>query len=207
MQIKKKFKNKQKYGYRLLPLSINEKYNLDLNLFPNTFLEGEYSLPKGHMDNIDKNNCIFTKVREFIEETKFFHPYFKKLLENHYADHNFKSFLNDETFILREKWIGLNNKIYTCEYSVFVINSISELFSITENNKAVPFNFFLSFKVFSDCYKYHKKYNQSSNLDRQKSTIIVPISYGIQLINEHKISIKDSDSRIKENDIRKLMDI
>ena len=37
--------------YRYIRLNTNEKYNLDLGLFPDATLEGEFMLPKGQMDH------------------------------------------------------------------------------------------------------------------------------------------------------------
>ena len=208
--IKKQNKYFYKQNYCRILLNTNEKYNLTLNLFPNASLEGEYTLPKGKIDDMDKKNCVNTKVREFIEETKHSHPCFKPLLDQHFNDRNFKSFLNDENFIIRESWIGLDNKIYHCEYSVLVINSMSELIPVNNNNNnTVPFNYFLSqFKVYANCNKYYKRYKQSSNLDKKKNIIILPIKKGIELLNEHKINAtvdNDKDSRIQIDDILQIM--
>ena len=208
--IKKVVKNFYKTNFGKIKVNTNEKYNLLLSAFPNFSLEGEYTLPKGRIDDMDKKNCIFTKVREFIEETKLTHPSFSQLLNKHYQDSNFKSFLNDENFILRECWLGLDNKIYKCEYSVFIINSIQELVFVNdESSNTVPFNYFLnSFDIYRDCNKYHKKYKQSSNLDSQKETLFLPIETGINLINQHKISIDDEkNSIIQINDIYRIFDI
>ena len=196
-----------KLNFDNININTNEYYNLLLNSFPNSSLEGEYTLPKGKIDNIlDKKNCIYTKVREFIEETKYTHPSFSSILNKHYKDPNFKSFLNNEKFILRETWIGLDNKIYNCEYSVFIIESMNELNFIGNRNNIVPFNYFLTyFDVYKNCDKYHKKYKQSSNLDRKKTTLFISINEGIDLLNQHKINIyknnDNRDSRIQASDI------
>ena len=204
-------KNYHKTDFGLVKLNTNEKYNLILSLFPNSTMEGEYTLPKGKMDDMDKKNSVFTKVREFIEETKYTHPIFPFLLNNHYENPNFKSFLNDENFILRESWLGLDNKIYKCEYSVFIIKSITELVPLNNNNNnnIVSFKYFLNnFKVYQNCNKYYKRYKQSSNLDSQKKTLFIPIKQGINLLNQHKLNVEEihnNDSRIQVYDIYKIM--
>lgn len=202
--LKKQNNNK---NFKHVEVNTNEKYNLLISAFAHSSFEGEYTLPKGKIDDMDKKNKIYTKVREFIEETKFTHASFSYLLNKHYQDPNFKSFLNDENHIIRESWIGLDNKIYNCEYSVFVINSMSELIPLYCNT--VPFNYFLEeFDVYKDCNKYYRKYRQSSNLDRQKSTIILPIDQGVELLNEHKINLPNinrPDSRIQTNDILNII--
>ena len=205
-------KNSKNNFFGYISLNTNEKYNLTLGMFPNTTLEGEYTLPKGKMDDIDKKNSIYTKVREFIEETKLIHKDFSTILNQHFIDPNFKSFLNDEKFIIKESWIGLNGIIYYCEYSVFVIKSMNELVPINLNNNndkaIVPFNYFLNnFSIYKNCNRYHKKYLKSSNLDRQKTTVIVPIPRAVQLLNEHKINNNNdnADSRIQLKDIMKIL--
>ena len=198
---------KQKYG--AVKLNTNEKYNLDLGLFPDATLEGEFTLPKGHVDYMDKKNPIFTKIREFIEETKLSHPTLNYLLKKHFEDPNFKSFLNDENFIIREQWLGLNGNIYRCEYSVFVIDSMEELVPINcYYNNTVPFEYFVNnFLIYSNCDKYFKEYRKSSKLDSFKKTLITSISTGISLLNEHKINVYvdddggGGDSRIETQDL------
>ena len=212
MNMKNKIRNYNRKLFMQFNVNTNEKYNLLLSLFPNSSLEGEYTLPKGKIDDMDKKNSIFTKVREFIEETKYTHSSFSDLLNNHYCNSEFKSFLNDEKYILRESWLGLDNKIYNCEYSVFVIDSINELIP-TNNNKnlIVPFKYFLTqFNVYQNCDKYYKRYKQSSNLDSQKHTIFIDIEDGISLLNQHKINLKGNDncdSRIQAKDIFRIMNL
>ena len=206
--MKKVVKNFSKTNFGKIKVNTNEKYNLLLSAFPNSTLEGEYTLPKGRIDDMDKKNSIFTKVREFIEETKVTHPLFSQLLNKHYQDSSFKSFLNDENFILRERWLGLDNKIYNCEYSVFIINSIKELIFVNDvNSNTVPFSYFLdSFNVYRDCGIYYKKYKQSSSLDRQKQTLFLPIEIGFNLLNQHKIRINDEKkSIIQADDIYRII--
>ena len=199
-------KNHHSKNFGNITVNTNEKYNLLLSAFPNSSLEGEYTLPKGRIDYMDKKNKNFTKVREFIEETKYTHPLFSPLLNKHYQDSNFKSFLNDENYILQESWLGLDNKLYKCEYSVFVIDSINELEYINNHcSNTVPFSYFIkSFNVYQDCSKYKKKYKQSSNLDSQKQTLFVPIEIGINLLNRDKINI-DNNSLIQANDIYQIL--
>ena len=202
---------KNNIGY--ITLNTNEKYNLISNMFPNSNLEGQYTLPKGKMDDIDKKNCIYTKVREFIEETKYTHPQLIELANKHYVNPKFKSFLNDERFTLRESWMGLDGIVYYCEYSVFIINSMEEL--ILVNINIVPFQYFLdNFLVYKNCNKYYKKYIQSSNLDSQKETKFILIDDCIRLLNEHKINnnnnnnnnkCKSKDSRLMSNDIFNIL--
>lgn len=182
---KKEFK--QRYGY--INLNTNEKYNLDLNLFPNATLEGEFTLPKGQIDHIDNKNCILTKIREFIEETKYTHPTLEKLFQKHYENPNFKSFLNDPDYMLHDKYLGLDGKIYECEYSIFVIDSIKELIPINGDNNIVPFKFFIDNLFIHSNYesKDYKNYQRSSKLDQLKKTIFISIENGIYLINKHKI--------------------
>ena len=202
---------KQRYGY--IRLNTNEKYNLDLGLFPDATLEGEFTLPKGQMDHMDKKNSIFTKIREFIEETKYTHPHLNYLLKKYFDDPNFKSFLNDENVIIKEEWLGLDGKIYHCEYSVFLIDSMTELIPIrcynnnnNNNNDIVLFEYFSkNFSVYSNCDKYYKEYKKSSKLGSLKKTLFTFISSGIFLLNEHKINIyTDDDSRIKLQDISNI---
>ena len=106
---------------------------MDLALFPTATLESEFSLPKGQMDRMDRKNPIFTKIREFIEETKYSHPCFENLMEKHFKNPKFKSFLNDQNFIIKEQWMGLNGIIYECEYSVFLIDSMDELIPVNND--------------------------------------------------------------------------
>ena len=205
-----------KYDF-LCNVTLNEKYNLDISMFPDTCLEGEYTLPKGHIDKIDRNKKYFTKVREFIEETKYTHPYFKYVLEQHFQNPNFKSFLNDEKYIIREKWKGLDNKIYNCEYSVFCIENLKELIPVELENNVVPFNFFVkNFSFFRQDSKYCKRYQQSCKWDSLKKTKFLKISEGIELINQHKINISlnnnnnnnndhYNDSRINEKNIKEII--
>ena len=194
--------NSNNNGYNTL--NTNEKYNITLNMFPNTTLEGEYTLPKGKIDVMDQNNTIYTKLREFIEETKLTHPDFSTIANNHYAyPDTFQSFLNDKNNIVRESWMGLNGVTYYCEYSVFVIQSLKELVPISDVG-VVPFNYFLqNFAVYKNSDKYYKRYSQSSILDRHKTTYFVPIYKAIQLLNEHKINnnTNNVDSRLKLTDI------
>ena len=192
--------HRNNFGYVML--NSNEKYSLDMGLFPNATLEGEYTLPKGHMESIDNDNYIFTKLREFIEETKYTHPIFYTLFENHYESKKFKSFLNDENFIIREKWMGLNNKIYESEYSVFIIDSINELKQIRKTNNIVPFKHFLKYSIYSKCFQYYDRYMKSCRLDRYKTTEFLPIERGIQLLNQHKLKEYKS---ITMNDILKYL--
>ena len=207
--IRKNKRNSHKSHFVNIRINSNEKYSLILSLFPNSSLEGEYTLPKGKIDEIDQKNKIYTKVREFIEETKLSHPYLLSMLNNHYNNLNFKSFLNDEKYILRESWIGLDNNIYNCEYSVFVINSINELIPISNKNNIVPFDYFLkNFDIYRNCNNFYKKYKQSSKLDSQKKTLFLSINEGIDLLNKHKINIyqnKSNDSRLQINDVKKYI--
>lgn len=203
----------QTTNFGQIKVNTNEKYNLMLSSFPNSTLEGEYTLPKGKIDDMDGRDFIFTKIREFIEETKNTHPLFRVILNKHYQDSNFISFLNDEKSILRECWLGLDNKIYKCEYSVFVVDSMRELFSVNDknNDNTVPFDYFLNeFDVYRNCNKYKKKYKQSSKLDSQKITLFLPIEIGIDLLNQHKINLmkeynSNYDSRIQSNDIYSII--
>ena len=203
------------YNCRRVPsysVSLNEKYNLQLSMFPNATLEGNYSLPKGHTETIDRHNCIFTKVREFIEETKYTHPYLHQLMERHYQDTNFKSFLNDENFIIKEEWWGLDNKRYRCEYSVFFIESMNDLVPVVRKNNSsgiVPFNFFLkNFSIYRHCEQYYKKYKYNSKLDKFKQVVFMKIPEAIKLLNEHKINVfqNEIDSRISQNDITSILE-
>ena len=194
-----------------LRVNTNEKYNLLLSSFSHATLEGEYTLPKGKMDVMDEKRSIFTKVREFIEETKHTHPLFPALLNEHYRDPNFQSFLNDENFILRESWLGLDNRVYHCEYSVLVIDAITELIPVSSSHSVVPFKYFLThFDIYKNCKKYYKKYRRGSNLDRQKVTLFLPIVTAVNLLNQHKLNLYASlyqrqrlrlDSRLRVCDI------
>lgn len=212
--LKRKNKNYHKQNYGYIFINNNEKYNILLNGFPNSSLEGEYTLPKGKIDDMDKRNSINTKVREFIEETKYTHRSFKYILNKHYNDPKFISFLNNEKYIIKESWLGLDNKIYNCEYSILLIDSMNELIPIGNNNNTVSFNYFTkNFKVYENCHKYYKRYRSSSNLDSQKETLFLPLSEAIELVNIHKINLfnnndndgYNNDSRIKLNDILKII--
>ena len=208
--IKKVNKKISRNNIGCISLNTNEIYNLTLGMFPNTNIEGEYTIPKGKVDEIDKKNSIYTKVREFIEETKYTHPLFKTILNQHFLNPNFKSFLNDEKYILNESWIGLDGNVYYCEYSVFVIKSMKELIQVGYNNNSiVPFSYFLkNFLIYKNCNNHYRKYIQSSNLDSQKITEFIPIQIAIQLLNEHKINNNNkdnNDSRIQFNDIMRIL--
>ena len=197
---------KQKYKY--IDLNTNEKYNLDLALFPTATLEGEFSLPKGQMDRMDQKTPIFTKIREFIEETKYSHPCLENLMEKHFKNPKFKSFLNYQNFIIKEQWMGLNGIIYECEYSVFLIDSMDELIPVNNDQNIVPLDFFTQkFSIYAKYDKYHKQNKKNANLDGLKQTLFVPIHSGICLLNEHKINIyrDERDSRLDLQDLYKYL--
>ena len=194
----------EKDYFGILQSNTNEKFNFELGMFPNAVIEGEYTFPKGKKENIDKNK-MFTKIREFIEETKCYHPVFEYVLYKHTNNVKYESFLNDKNLTVNEKWIGLNNKIYHCEYSIFVVNSLNEMIQFPD--KVIPLQFILNLPGFSlnnvnNQNGFYNKYRKSSILDSFNKIKIVTISEGIQLLNSNKLKIIN---KINENDILKAI--
>lgn len=184
------------YGKRCgkLTLSLNEMYNLQMSSFPNCIVEGQYSLPRGKTEKIDKKNVALTKIREFIEETKYIHRDLIYYANTHYQNVGFKSFLTDKEFTVSEIWYGLDNVKYIMEYSIFVIGSADELKRV----KGVE-----SIMALCKCFsseQYKRQFKRDSKIDNFKRAVLVPIDDLILCKNVHRLNI------VKEIEVYKIFD-
>ena len=195
-----------------IELNFNELYNLQMSSFPDGGLtERQYTFPKGRIDNLDYNKKReFTKVREFIEETKYYSPALLELANQHFKDQNFVSVLNNVENQVYEEWIGLDDKRYSVEYAIFIINSLSELKYIAQNKKntispslittAIPY-----------CYadakaikNYHGKMKLTQANDSSTRTKFVDIKIALRYNNvDKKLAICSIDEQKIEEAILK----
>lgn len=180
-------------------INSSECYNLFLASFPGTSGEGQYSLPRGKIDKIDNNSVINTKIREFMEETKCMHPQLKLLANEHYTrDKNglaICSIFTDKDCIVEEKWIGLDNRIYSAEYTIFVIDGLEDLTRLCDESinmicsddilegDLLPFTQALTRR--KERYKRSHFYN--SRVDRMKRTIVMPLVDVMDHLNAHRL--------------------
>ena len=189
-----------------LSINSNEHYNLLLASFPAGSVEGQYTPPRGKTDAIDGSNCCLTKIREFLEETKFSHPRLIKMAEEHYRDPTFTSFLNDKDFMVSEEWIGLDNNWYAAEYSVFIVDSLHELEYIGQGNKISPDFVIKSILPFSkSSYRkkeyYCRRFKYNAVIDKSKKTVCIPINEAFTLLNAHRLHI------FKRIDMNKILEL
>ena len=187
-------------AYGTFSLNSNLRYNLQLAGFPNATVESQFAPPRGKKESIDQNSVINTKVREFVEETKLFHPKLNNITANHAHDPFFRSFFTDSNFTLEEEWVGLDNNKYWVQYSVFVIDSIRELQRCGCLTRNYILNRIHSFSLTSDTLKqeYADKYKFNAMLDYRKRTVALPIKDAVFHMNNHKMrSIKS----IREEDL------
>ena len=189
-----------------LCLNSNEYQNLLLASFPAGSVEGQYTPPRGKTDAIDGSNCCLTKIREFLEETKFSHPRLLKLAEQHYRDPAFTSFLNDKEFTVSEEWIGLDNNLYAAEYSIFIIDSLDELEYIGQGNKISPDFVIKSILPFSkSSYRkkeyYCRRFKYNAVIDKSKKTVCIPVEEAFTLLNAHRLQI------FKQIDTNKILEL
>ena len=172
---------------KLVHLNSQETYNIFLSSFPGYVGEGEYTLPRGRPEPIDQNNLINTKVREFIEETGYYHTDFERIVNKHYLDDKFTSIFNDKRYNIREEWVGLDEKKYSAEYTVFVIDKKSDLEKVvkTPNNVLDKFLFFKNAKEPTRT-RYIKKYKYDTLIDILKKPTFIPLEDGLELLNVHR---------------------
>jgi len=179
---------------RQITLNSNEHYNLLLASFPNGTVEGQFCPPRGKIDAIDNNDTSITKVREFLEESKFSHSILPLLSKNHFQNPNYKSILNSAEHCVTEEWIGLDNNRYRVEYCVLIIKSLKELEYIGKRNnvpskciidKLLPTNIYNK----STINHYRRRFKYNANLDKLKQTIALPITLALAHLNTHKLKI------------------
>ena len=187
-------------------LNINELYNLQMSSFPNgTPTERQYTFPKGRLDNIDiGKRCELTKVREFIEETKYFSHELMGLARRHYTEREFISLLNDRDNQVYEEWIGLDNKRYATEYSIFIVDSIKSLqYKAQHKNNCISpklISTLLPFRNASNrvLHYYEKKMTNVISNDSNTKTVLVDIITALKINNIDKKVIIE---RIDENKV------
>ena len=155
-------------------LNSNIINNLLLASFPYGTSEGQFGLPKGRIDAIDYGSTINTKIREFIEETRHYHPILLHYSTRHYRDSNYVSPFTDNICQVAEEWVGLDNCLYWVEYTIIFIPSLSELIFL--GNELQTREFLLrelpvianaDDKIKKD---YKKKYHFGSQVDNLKTT-------------------------------------
>jgi len=179
---------------RQIILNSNEHYNLLLASFPNGTVEGQFCPPRGKIDAIDNNDTSITKVREFLEESKFSHSILLLLSKNHFQNPNYKSMLNNAEHCVTEEWIGLDNNRYRVEYCVFIIKSLRELEYIGKRNN-VPSKYIINKLLPTNKYHkstinhYRRRFPFNANLDKLKQTIALPIPLALAHLNTHKLKI------------------
>ena len=123
-----------------------------------------------------------TKIREFVEETGLYHPQFKCPSKMN-VFHNFK-----------EEWIGLDNVHYKANYSLFIVQSLSELVEIEKNQQNIIE------LLYSDSSKKHlrtcgnKCYYYNEKYDSKKIPTDIPIEYlNLFMSNNKYFRIVDID--------------
>lgn len=180
--------NNYRYAGGNFSLNSNLRYNLLLSSFPNGIVEGQYSLPRGKPDPIDNDNVILTKIREFMEETKLYHPKLLELASEHYRDPNYKSFFTDNTFTVTEEWQGLNNVTYRMQYSIFVIPSMDELKAVSGGCIGDFITDNMRNNIPASVRKiFLKKYDSKNRIDCMKKLRNIPLSEALFLMNTHKL--------------------
>ena len=134
-------------GNDSVTLSLNsyESQNILLSSFPHGCIgEGQYTFPRGQIAKIDKNDKCRTKIREFVEEAKHFYPELGMYngegggggggggnRRHHCSRFNW---LTNDDYCVREKWIGLDYKLYTAEYSILIIRDDNYFDDDDDNN-------------------------------------------------------------------------
>lgn len=147
----------------------NQAYDLMLGSFKNGFAEGTFTLPRGHVEKIDKGNLTSTKIREFVEETGLFHPQFKEHA-NLKLDDNFE-----------EQWVGLDNILYRANYSLFIVDSVQEFIPVEKSKNTITKLLFPNDK--------ETKYVYNARYDLHKKPVSVSIECLNVFINNSKYSI------------------
>ena len=178
-------------------LNYNELYNLQMSSFPNGGLtERQYVFPKGRIDKLDYDNgCEYTKVREFIEETKYYSPKLMELVEQHFGNAKFVSLLNNPDNQVYEEWIGLDENRYSVEYALFIIDSINDLKYKAMDNKNRISPFLISDNIpyckagNNAITNYHKKMNISKANDSNTRTVLLDIQTALRYNNLDKKQI------------------
>ena len=172
-------------------INSNVKYNLLMASFPFGTVEGQFGLPKGRMDSIDCGNPTNTKIREFIEETRYVHPSMLKIATHHYQDPNYISPFTDKNYRVVEEWEGLNNCVYWVEYTVFFIKSMDELIHLGSGPETRDFilNNIPSVANASDRVKrgFKEKFHYVSHVDDKKRPVILALNDALFRLNSHRI--------------------
>lgn len=169
----------------------NIRNNLLMASFPYGTVEGQFGLPKGRLDAIDCGNLINTKIREFIEETRCYHPILLDYATQHYRDPSYISPFTDKAFQVVEEWIGLDNCLYWVEYTVIFIKSLDELIFLDDGPRTRDF-ILKEIPVIanaSDKIKrgYRNKFHFVSRVDNQKNTIPVLLHQALFHMDCHKL--------------------
>lgn len=189
-----------------LNLNSNELYNLQTAAFPGGITEGQFSFPKGGIDRMDFNRRPeFTKVREFMEETKYSSPTLLELVRRHYEDPSFISILNAPENQVYEDWIGLDHRRYSTEYAIFVIESIDDLQRVANNGNSVNPHHITSTIPYSAIKRSHqKKYIKKMAIpavnDSEKMNLFVSLPIALEYTNFDKAKIFRSIDPVRINE-------
>ena len=187
-------------------LNSYESQNVLLSSFPYGCIgEGQYTFPRGQISKIDKNDKSRTKIREFIEEAKhscrelemYDNCHRRSQQQQHRTTHNQYSWLTNDDYCVREKWIGLDFKLYTAEYSILVVEknfneSLLKIF--LRNDNTIPINYiFKRLTCFNGCTSRDKKryinqyIKRDRHIDRFKRYEYIPLKEALNLIKMNRI--------------------
>lgn len=158
------------YGYRTMMKQ--QAVDLVLGSFPGGTSEGMYTIPRGHKDSIDGCNLVTTKIREFIEETRLYHDDF-------YSPEKRDCLSNQ---CITEEWVGLNNVRYTANYSIFIVNKLSELRKTEDVNETLKD----IFPRLRKKNKYFRKHRYTRHFDSIKQVSRIPLHQLQELLNRSK---------------------
>ena len=189
----------QRYQYKqcgTYRFNSNMRYNLLMASFPYGTVEGQYGLPKGRIEPIDFCNTENTKIREFIEETRHYHPLMLKYAKSqdfrNPAEY-FPSVFTDTTFRVQEEWVGLNNCSYWVEYTILFIKSMNEFIFIGDGHQTREF-IMKEIPVIANASDrlrraYREKFPFVCDADDKKAPVIVPLDEALFHLNTHKLQV------------------
>ena len=164
------FGGKSKSGFK--KMTHQQAADLVIGSFPGGTCEGMYTLPRGHCDPIDGGNMVTTKIREFIEETRLYHDdFFSPEKRDRLRD-----------YCITEDWVGLNNVRYTANYSVFVVDKLSELRTTQNVNQTLK----SIFPRLRRKNKYFKRHSFTQRFDAIKRVSEISIRQLPDLLNGSK---------------------
>ena len=172
-------------------INSNIRNNLLFASFPHGTSEGQYGFPKGRIDAIDCGCVINTKIREFIEETRCYHPILLKYATHHYRNPKYISPFTDNLFQVEEEWVGLDNLSYWVQYTIIIIPSLDELIFLGDGFRTR--NFILKeIPVIANANSkikkaYRDKFHFGSRVDNQKRTVRVTLDKALLHLNCHKL--------------------